>query len=230
MDTGPATLESIEGMVRFNAWMYENIAPSIGSHVLEVGAGIGNITQFLVDRELVVASDIEEHHLAVLKKKFGHMKNVRIIPVNFMADTSRQLEEYRFDTVVCLNVLEHIKDDRMALLNMYRSLAPGGKLVLLVPAFMWLYGSLDEHLQHFRRYHKQELVDKIAEAGFTIRSVRWMNMAGIPGWFLNARIRKVRSLPPAQLMLYDKLVPIFRLVEKITGPPIGQSLIVIGQK
>ena len=230
MDTGPQTLEAIEGMDNFNAWMYEHFDPYVGRRVLEVGSGIGNLTQFFINRDLVVATDIEDAHLNALQNKFGHRKNFKCFKADFMDDVAEMFVPHSIDTIVCSNVLEHIKDDRAALGNMFKLLVPGGNLVLLVPAFMWLYGSLDEHLLHHRRYSRKELVEKFQTAGFAIRHVEWMNMFGIPGWFLNARIRKVNSLPPAQLRLYDKLVPIFRAVEKLTGPPVGQSLIVIGTK
>jgi SAM-dependent methyltransferase len=230
MDTGPRTLEAIETMDNFNRWMYERFAPHIGRRVLEVGAGIGNLTQFYIDRELVVATDIEDGHLEALEQKFGHLNNVRRLKADFMDDLVPLLGGYRFDTAVSSNVLEHIKNDRKALENMFRVLIPGGHVVILVPAFMWLYGSLDEHLLHHRRYTRKELVEKVRTAGFDLVSVSWMNMFGMPGWFLNARIRRVTTLPAAQLHLFDKLVPVFRAVENITGPPVGQSLIVVGRK
>lgn len=230
MDTGPQTLEAIEGMDNFNAWMYEHFEPYMGRRVLEVGCGIGNLTQFYINRDLLVATDIEDAHLAAVHKKFGHLPNFKSFKADFMDDVAGTFKPFAIDTIVCSNVLEHIKEDRTALKNMFDLLVPGGNLVLLVPAFMWLFGSLDEYLLHHRRYTKEELLEKFRTAGFAIRNVEWMNMFGIPGWFLNARIRKVKYLPPAQLRLYDKLVPAFKAIEKLTGPPIGQSLIVIGHK
>jgi SAM-dependent methyltransferase len=230
MDTGPQTLEAIQGMDNFNRWMYERLAPSIGRRVLEVGAGIGNLTQFYLDRELVVATDVEEDHLAVLREKFGHLPHVPILKADFMDDLVPLLGGYRFDTAVSSNVLEHILDDRKALENMFRVLVPGGHVVILVPAFMWLFGSLDEHLLHHRRYTRRELVEKVRTAGFEPVHVSWMNIFGMPGWFLNARIRRVQTLPPAQLRLFDRMVPVFRAFEKVMGPPVGQSLIIVGRK
>jgi SAM-dependent methyltransferase len=230
MDTGPQTLEAIEVMDNFNRWMYERFAPHIGRRVLEVGAGIGNLTQFYVDRELVVATDVEDAHLAVLRQKFGHLRHVRVLKADFMDNLVPMLGEFRFDTAVSSNVLEHILEDRKALENMYRLLTPGGHVVILVPAFMWLFGTLDTHLLHHRRYNREELVEKVRTAGFEAVKASWMNVFGMPGWFLNARIRKVPTLPRAQLHLFDKLVPLFRAIEKVTGPPVGQSLIVVGRK
>ncbi len=230
LDTGPQTLEAIEGMDNFNRWMYDRFAPHIGRRVLEVGAGIGNLTRFTIDRELVVATDIEDGHLDILRQNFGHLPNFISLKADFQDDLFPLLGRYRFDTVVSSNVLEHILNDRKALENMYRLLVPGGHAVILVPAFMWLFGSLDEHLLHHRRYSRGELVEKVRTAGFDVLRVSWMNMFGIPGWFINARIRKVAMLPPNQLRVYDRLVPLFRAIERVMGPPIGQSLIVVCRK
>lgn len=229
-DTGPEILEQIRGMERFNAWMFEHFARYVGDRVLEVGSGIGNLTECFIDRSLVVATDIEDHHLVELKERFAHHTTFTCLRVDFMENVVPLLSPYRFDTIVSTNVLEHIADDRKALRNMHDVLQPGGHAALLVPAFPFLYGSMDVHLQHHRRYTRAELEQKVREAGFVVVETQWMNMAGIVGWFLNARIRKVRSLPPAQLRLYERLVPFFRAFEKVVGPPFGLSLIVVARR
>src|SRR5579862_8196784 len=119
-DLGHKTLENISGMVRFNRWMYERIAPYIGERILEVGAGIGNLTQFYVDREFVLASDIEDEYLATLKEKFGGRKNFATVKLDFMDDIVPLVAPHKIDTIVCLNVLEHILHDRTALSNMFQ--------------------------------------------------------------------------------------------------------------
>lgn len=210
--------------------MFENIEPYIGQRVLEVGAGIGNITQYLIDREFVLASDIEDQYLTILLQKFGSRSNFKAMKLDFMDDVASKIQPLKIDTIICLNVLEHIYDDRKALKSMFDILVPGGNVVLLVPAHRWLYGSLDVNLLHHRRYSKKDLVHKFQEARLSIRRTKWMNIAGIAGWFINSRILKTHSLSAAQLTLYEKLVPFFRLFEKITGPPVGQSIIVVGNK
>lgn len=230
MDTGGRTLENISKMERFNAWMARVIDPFVGQRVLEVGAGIGNLTQFFVNRQFVMASDVEDQYVDVLQQKFGAYGNFRCRRLDLMEEGALEFKIYDFDTIICLNVLEHILDDRRALQTMFDILLPKGNLVLLVPAFQWLYGSLDVRLNHYRRYSRSEVSEKLSNAGFTLRTIRWMNMFGIFGWYLNARIRKVPSLPEAQLRLYDRLVPFFQLVEGVLGPPFGQSIIAVGKK
>jgi SAM-dependent methyltransferase len=229
-DLGSPTLEKISRMKNFNRWMYERIAPYIGERILEVGAGIGNLTQFFIDREFVLASDVEDSYLSALRDKFGARENFKTLKLDFMDDVKPVVKPHKIDTIVCLNVLEHILEDRAALRNMYEILIPGGNLIILVPAFQWLYGTMDKNLLHHRRYSKKELREKFETAGFNVIHTEWMNIAGIPGWFINGKIRKVDALPEKQLALYDKLVPIFRIFEKLTGPPIGQSIIMVGRK
>jgi SAM-dependent methyltransferase len=133
-----------------------------------------------------------------------------------------------FDTIVCLNVLEHVEDDLGSLRAMRTLLAPRGRLVLLVPALRTLYGTLDQALGHYRRYGPRELREKFAAAGFLMRHLEYFNLAGIPGWWLTGRVLRRRLLPAASLRWYDRLVPLFRL-EGLLPWRIGQSLIAIGE-
>ena len=135
----------------------------------------------------------------------------------------------RIDTVVCLNVLEHIEDDRATLADMYDLLQPGGRLVLLVPAFARLYGTLDEHLRHFRRYEKDELEGKVREAGFVLENLMYLNRPGIFGWWLNGKLLRRRVLPRSQLLAFKLLMPLLER-EKERPPSTGLSLVAIGRK
>jgi SAM-dependent methyltransferase len=130
---------------------------------------------------------------------------------------------------VCLNVLEHIEDDRATLADMYSLLAPGGRLVLLVPAFQRLYSSLDVHLRHFRRYEKDDLAQKIRDAGFTLDDLRFANRPGILGWWLNGKVLRRRVLPRGQLLAFKFLMPLLRREEK-QPPTAGLSLIALATK
>jgi len=126
-------------------------------------------------------------------------------------------------------VLEHIEDDRGTLADMLAILQPGGRLVLLVPALQWLYGSLDEQLLHFRRYEKTELLEKLGAAGFAIEDCRFVNRVGILGWYINGRVLKRRVLPRAQLQAFKLLLPLLRCEEK-NPPSTGMSLLAIARK
>ncbi len=126
-------------------------------------------------------------------------------------------------------MLEHIEDDGKTLADMRDVLQPGGRLVLLVPALSWLYGTLDEHLRHFRRYEKAELEQKVAAAGFALEDCRFVNRPGVAGWYVNGRILRRRVLPKAQLKAFRLMLPLLRQEER-NPPSFGMSLLAIARK
>jgi hypothetical protein len=126
-------------------------------------------------------------------------------------------------------VLEHIEDDAGTLADMVRSSRRAEGLSSLVPALRWLYGTLDEHLKHFRRYEKEELEGKLTAAGFAIEDCRYLNRVGILGWYVNGKILRRQVLPRSQLMAFKLLLPLLRREE--THPPsTGMSLLAIARK
>jgi SAM-dependent methyltransferase len=224
---GAATLERMAAAGRYNRWMFDRIRPWVGRRVLEVGAGLGNLSAFLTDRERLVLTDTDDGYVAQLRARFAGRPNVRVVRLALPAVTA-ELQRERFDTVVCLNVLEHISDDTGSLGAMRALLVPGGRAVLLVPALPALYGALDEALGHCRRYTPRDLGDKLARAGFAVRHMEYFNAAGIPGWWFTGRVLKRRLIPRRALACYDALVPVFRL-ETLLPWRLGQSLIAVGE-
>jgi SAM-dependent methyltransferase len=124
-------------------------------------------------------------------------------------------------------VLEHIEDDALAVRQFRSVLRPGGRLVTLVPALPVLYGTIDQAIGHFRRYTPDTLRKVIQAGGFRIDRLEWMNVLGIPGWFLNNRILKRRSVPPLQLRVYDRIAPLLARAESAFRLPIGMSLLAV---
>ncbi len=224
---GAATLERMAAAPRYNRWMFDRLRPWVGRRVLEIGAGIGNMSAFLVDRERVVLTDTERYYLDRLRQRFAGRPHVSVAELRLPA-VSPGLGAERLDTVVCLNVLEHIEDDRASLRAMHDLLQPGGRLVLLVPSLRALYGTLDEALGHFRRYVPAELSEKLRAAGFRLRHIEYFNLAGVPGWWVAGRVLRRRLIPTGALRWYEALVPLFRL-ERLLPWRIGQSLIAIGE-
>jgi SAM-dependent methyltransferase len=224
-------LEIMAGANNYRNWMYSRIAPFIGERILEVGAGIGNFTELLLDRELVVATDKYQLCLDRLTSRLGHNPKVLSEILDLGEPPEDRLIDYGFDTVICLNVLEHVEDDLRALAFMRSVLVPGGRLVLLVPAFNFLYGSVDQVIGHYRRYTRKDLLPRMREAGFVIESSFYMNVIGMAGWFWNNRVRKIKEESPSQIALFDRFIaPWAERVEKFIRPPFGLSLIAIGQK
>jgi len=224
---GAATLDRLAAAPRYNCWMFERLRPWVGDRLLEIGSGIGNLSAFLVDRPRVVLTDTEPYYLDRLRVRFGDRPNVEVARL-YLPTVDGALAAERFDTVICLNVLEHVADDRASLAGMARLLAPAGRLVLLVPALPWLYGSLDVALGHHRRYTRGELIEKFRGAGLRVRHLEYFNLAGLPGWWLAGRVLRRRLIPTGSLRLYDALVPLFRL-ERVLPWRVGQSLIAIGE-
>ena len=228
--TGAATLERMAAAPRYNRWMFDRLRPWVGRRVLEIGAGIGNMSAFLVDQprvERVVLTDTEPYYLGRLRERFAGRPDVSVTELRLPAVSAGLVAE-RLDTVVCLNVLEHIASDRASLRAMHDLLVPGGRLVLLVPSLRALYGTLDEALGHFRRYVPAELSEKVRAAGFRLRHLEYFNLAGVPGWWIAGRVLRRRLIPTGALRWYEALVPVFRL-ERLLPWRIGQSLIAIGE-
>ena len=230
-NVGHVTLSRMARLEPYNRWLVSRFERAVGQRVLEIGAGFGNITRHLKGRELLVASDLDPIAIEYLRGVFRDDPSVRVASYHFPLD-ARARDEIRaleVDTVICLNVLEHIEDDRATLADIRDALKPGGRLVLLVPAFARLYGTLDEHLHHFRRYEKAELDAKVREAGFAIEELRFVNRPGIFGWWLNGRVLRRRVLPRSQLFAFKLLMPMLKREEE-QPPSSGLSLLAIARK
>lgn len=214
---------------RYDRWIYNRLRPFLGQRVLEVGCGLGNFTPFLLDRELVVATDLSAEYCAAVAARYPDSPNLIVRPHDITADPA-PLVEYSFDTVLCLNVLEHIADDLAALQNIHRVLVPGGVLILLVPAIPALYGSLDAAIGHWRRYWRDELIRKVTDAGFTAETCFYFNFLAILGWWVSGKLLRLHIAPASQLRIFDLLVPFCAFLETLYPPPIGLSLVLIARK
>lgn len=227
-DTVGATLDIFANTPNLNRWIFDRVRPWVGRRVLEVGAGLGTITSLMLERELIVATEIEDDFLAKLRASFAGASNVLVEKLDLNDVPVERLVRHRLDTVLCVNVLEHVENDLGALEGLRRSVVPGGRLCLYVPALPWLYGSLDRGLLHFRRYGREELSRRIHDAGWKLVHLSFMNLLGIPGWFLNSRVLRRKLLPVKQVALYDKLTPLLRVEDRIPLP-IGMSLVAVGE-
>ena len=227
-DEGFTTLRRVEALHRYNEFMWELIRPFVGRRVLEVGSGTGVMTRYLATREHVVATDIDPQYVELLRRTYADNPKVDVQRLDLARLAENGLPRHQFDTIVCSNVLEHVEDDRRALAAMRDLLAPGGRIVLIIPALRPLYGSIDQAIGHYRRYTRDEIGHKLADAGLAVEHLSFFNMLGVPGWFLNARILRRRSVPGVQARLNDRLVPLLRL-ERRLRPPIGMSLLAVGR-
>ena len=229
-DDGARILDALSQTKRFNRWMADVIRPFIGQRVLEIGAGIGNLSQHLAPRrKSYIITDYDEEHLARLRVRFQHRPNVEILRCDLSRPEDFAPVREQVDTVICLNVVEHVKDDALALRNIASALVPGGRAIVLVPQDQRIYGTLDEVLGHYRRYSPQQLRERMQAAGLEVERVFEFNRVTRPGWILNGRILKRRHFSRLQLWLFDRLVWLWRRIDRAAPWP-AVSLIAVGHK
>jgi 2-polyprenyl-3-methyl-5-hydroxy-6-metoxy-1,4-benzoquinol methylase len=224
MDESEETLESLSNAGWYNNWLIDQFKENLKGTILEVGCGIGNFSGELVKFGKVYAIDVNKKYLT----RFNNPQ----IRVGF-GDIEKEkyfFNKTKFDCIVCINVLEHIKNDNQALENMYNLLKPGGSLVLLVPAHKLLYGEIDRAISHYRRYEKLDLQKLIIKNNFKIRQLKRLNFLGGLGWFVSGRILKNKTVDKNKIFIFNLLAPFFMKIEKFIEPPLGTSLLVIAQK
>ncbi len=207
---------------RFNAWMADTIKPFCGRRVLEIGSGTGNLTRRLVPRDNYVASDVNPLYLRTLEALTADRPYLDVTLTDVTDGRSFPQITDGFDTVVCLNVIEHVDDDAGALRNIRNVLAAGGRALVLVPQGPRLFGTLDEILGHKRRYTEVSVRRLALDAGFEVEQVLPFNRVGTPAWWLNGRLLKRRHFGLGQIVLLNLLTPLFRLVDRaLPFPPLS---------
>ena len=215
---------------RYNRWQYSRVAPYLGRRICEVGSGIGNMSTLILGGapELLVLTDTDSYYREALRHQFDGCHDV-VVEELTLPDKSagNRFQGYGLDTVVALNVIEHIPEDLQALRCIGSMLRPRGRAVILVPALQGLFGSLDRELGHQRRYTRKSLAGLMREAGFRVERAFYFNLVGTLGWWVNARLRKTPRIPLGQVRYFDKLVPALRLEDRMPLP-FGQSVIAIG--
>jgi cyclopropane fatty-acyl-phospholipid synthase-like methyltransferase len=221
VDSGARTLETLEGADRYNRWIFDRIRQGLGQRVLEIGCGTGTITQFLVDRELVVGVDVSPEYVRATAARYRTRPNV-VIKLQDITESIEELRQYRFDSAASANVFEHIADDTRAMAAVYALLEPGGTFNLLVPSHPYLMSPFDRAIGHYRRYTMAELRRKLESAGFRVGAIRRSNPIGAIGWALNNCLLRRRRL--GGVAIYDRLVPALSWLDQRLELPVGLSL------
>jgi len=211
-------------------WILDFFAPYLGQKVIEIGAGAGTFSELLLSSgrasELVLFEP-GANLFPLLRQRFGNDPRVHLQSGSFDPSV---LEEPA-DSIVLVNVLEHISDDDALLLQVRQSLRTGGRVLLFVPALEWNYGSLDRAFEHHRRYSKPILRKKLERAGFRVERTRYVNFLGIASWFFAGRVLRQRTLRRGQVRWYDRwIIPWSFKLEQIWEPPVGQSLAAVAVK
>lgn len=224
-------LEDLGDMPNYNSWIVNHFAPELSGHAVEIGAGLGTISERL--RPHVERLDLVEPSpdlARTLSQKFGPDSNLSVSDQtleNWIKDAPPAF----YDSVVMVNVLEHIEDDFAAASGLHNVLKPGGTLLIFVPALPFLFSKLDKIYGHYRRYTKPTLRGCIAAAGFEIEKLHYVDVAGVlPWWLLNTVMGKTSFHAPS-LQIYDKVVvPVTKACESVLRPPFGKNLILIARK
>jgi glycosyltransferase involved in cell wall biosynthesis len=213
---------------RFTGWMADAIRPYVGNRVLEIGAGIGNMTMHLLPRSVYCATDINPAYLDSLERLKINRPYLRVAGLD-ATDASSFPTGESFDTVICLNVVEHLADDRQALRNVWSALEDGGRAIVLVPNGPKLFGTLDEVLGHCRRYTEDQLLQVGQAAGFQTEELLKFNRTGVIAWWLNGQVLRRTTFGLGQIRVLNFLTPLFRIIDSwLPLPPL--SLIAIFRK
>lgn len=232
---GHDTLQLLSKANRLNKWMYQTISPFCRSSILEIGSGIGNISQFFIQANTnIMLSDLRTEYCTSLKTKFASspsllgVDKIDLVHPNFEEKYKNHLD--KFNTVYALNVVEHIENDLQALENCYKLLQKDGNLIILVPAYHSLFCDLDRALGHYRRYTQKSLAQVFEKAGFDIIHRQYFNFAAMGGWFLYGKLLRHQVLPTKPVNTYNRLVPLFKVLDRAVFNTIGNSVIVVGKK
>jgi ubiquinone/menaquinone biosynthesis C-methylase UbiE len=218
----------------YRNWLFSFVQPHLGRRVLEIGSGIGNYSSFMLDRERLWVSDYDGHYVKLLQEKFHSQPHV----TSHLLDLSRldesqlqQMQAEGMDTVVLMNVMEHIPNDTEALTILARYLQPGGQVVIEVPGLQFLFGSLDEAYGHYRRYNHAEARRLSQETGLQLVNAYYYNFMAVPSWFWVARVKRQQRLPVRSVRFFDQVVvPVVSRLERIVHPPCGSSMLIVLKK
>jgi len=217
----------------FINWQYSKIKPFLKGDILEVGSGIGTISEKIIKEfnGKIYLTEIKKEYLDYLKTQFKSKKRVKIGYLDITNKKYFSKIKNKFDSILCVHVLEHVEDDVLALNLMKTALKSKGNLVIIVPAHKFLFSSMDIAEGHYRRYRKNEIELKAKEAGFKIKSQFWFNLFAIPARFVNGNLFKLRTTHQGSFNLYNKLLPILIFFEeKIFWNITGVNRIIILEK
>ena len=229
-------LESMAFALNYHRWIRDIFRPYFGKRVVEVGAGSGSFSELILETGPEHLDTIEPsaNMYPLLAAHLQHLDS-GTIALAHQGTLAGSVDAIRRmgapDSVVYVNVLEHVEDDRNELARIYSLLRPRGHALIFVPANPWLMGSMDREFGHFRRYTMKELRGKCEAAGFTIRLAAHFDFVGIAPWWLKYCLLKSTTMEPAAVRLHDRwVVPVSRFFETLIPPPIGKNIVLVAGK
>ena len=212
----------------YRKYEYETVAPHVGRSLLEIGSGLGHFSEQFAGRlDYLAVSDNDPYCVGELRKRYADNDDVEVIDLELPAEIDiRQ----KVDTVVMMNVLEHIKDDVQALRDLASVTLPGGRIVIWVPGYMQLYGDFDRKVGHVTRYTPKTLAATVTGAGLAIETLKPINFLGGIAWWVAVRRGGAGYPDPKLVKIYDRtVVPLTRLIERFVRPPFGQTVFCVAR-
>jgi SAM-dependent methyltransferase len=216
------TLELFAETPRLNRWLYGKLGPYVRGDVLEIGSGIGTLSRLLVadlaDGRRAVLSDTEPAYLRALSGAFAGDERIEIARYDLEGAPPPSIATRRFDTIVAVNVIEHVANDGAMVATLAERLAPGGRLLLYVPACPFAFCGLDRAVGHHRRYTDSTLGSLLREAGLVVEALRYVNLLGLLGWLVSGKVLRRKIVGGWSLALFERLMPIVRLEDRVRLP------------
>ena len=223
-------LDALAGARNYYRAIVSHFRPHLGRRVLEVGAGIGTFAQHVLDGtsvEEMVLVEPADNTIPHLRARFAGDRRVTIS----QGYLERLAPLPPVDSLVAVNVLEHVENDVAFLRAARATLKPGGRVLLFTPALDQIFGTLDEAFGHFRRYTKAVLGERLRSAGFEDVLLRYTNFPGIASWVVAGRVLRKQTIAPRDVALYDRMItPWVSAMERHWEPPLGQSIIAIATR
>ena len=229
-------LEAMAFAVNYHQWILQLFRPHLGCHAVEVGAGSGSFSEMLMECGLASLALVEpaaNGYAALCQRMAQPLASTSVTTYNsvFRLAAAQIKAVQPPDSIIYVNVLEHIADDCAELKIIRETLSDDGKLFIFVPAMPWLYSRYDKKIGHFRRYAKHELEEKCVQAGFQICQSFYFDLLGIAPWFIKYRLLKAMEMEPSAVAVYDRyVVPVAKKLETLWPPPRGKNLVLIAAK
>jgi SAM-dependent methyltransferase len=231
---------STEGK-NYYEWLADSFAPALKAavaqpnarrRIVEHGAGVGSLSQLLLERGAapLALTEPDPKLAAMLKTSFAGQADVEVSH-STLEGYLEQRGPGSADAIVSSNVLEHVVDDEACLAAMWTLLRPGGVLALYVPARPELYNEFDRDVGHQRRYTRGDLQAKLIRAHFDIQTLKYRNLVGTAAWFVMGRFLKKRAVGKGSVRLYDRVIfPVSRFLEDRIAPPYGLNLLCLATR
>jgi SAM-dependent methyltransferase len=233
-------LEAMAEAANYYRWILRIFRPYLGRHIVEVGAGLGSFSELILGHHQcetlsLVEPSVEMHQRLVTRVPFlNRNKNRSLVKTygsSFAAAAPLIKAEQVPDTILYVNVLEHIANDELELQSVHETLSASGRVLLFVPALPWLYGAFDARVGHVRRYTKTGLEEKLRRAGFKTALLSYFDMVGIAPWWIKYCLLRSATMGPGGVRFYDRfVVPAMSRIESLLPMPLGKNLIAVAEK